>query len=173
MERQKRQAYETNAYPDLQAFDRRQVLFGLGSLGLLVATGCPLGGDVAYPGEDEHYAYLPASGQKHVLFFDNGGSMGFRVEIAVSNYDMVLRIENNSPHFLDIVDKTLAPHWVGEFLPDEDLTIVEAELLEALVDAYFDKDDVPHGDFIGLYIMVEEVDEGVEMAGDIADTGWY
>ncbi|MBT3223899.1 MAG: hypothetical protein HN348_32935 [Proteobacteria bacterium] len=171
MERQKRQTYNSSAYPDLQSVDRRQVLIGLGSLGILVSAGCPMSGDVALVGEEEHYAYLPASGQKHLIFFDTRGSMEYSVEIGISNYDMMLRLEKNGPHFLDILDQKLAGHWVGEFLPDEDLTIVEAELLEAIVDAYFDKDDVPYGDFISLYLMVENVDEGVEVAGDMPDTG--
>ena len=179
MERKKRQAYQASGYPNLQNFPRGKVLVGLGCLSLLVATGCKLpftpgyalGGDIEVP-TDEFMAHLPASDMAHLLDLDNGGTIGFRVEIMVSSQDMVVLLEDKAPHFIDILDQILRAHSADEFLPAEDLRDLEAQLLNALAEAYFDSEVVPYGDFYSLALAIEAVDLGVDVVGDTADTGF-
>ncbi len=167
----------TPAYPSLERV-LREPGAAVGMLVLVAATpvlqACPLGGvigghvdgDIAIP-EYDIEVILPAD-EARVLFMADGGHVAYRIIAQISDPDLASYLLGTRVDHLADIDDVLDAHSVWELAPGEDLAAVEAEIAQALADAYYGGERAPTYAFNELILSIEAWDSG-EIDGDMPE----
>lgn len=166
MKRKKLEARPQPAYPArprLGGHMRHRLLL-VGLLAVAPVVGCGTIGHIdglVYEPRDEWQVILPEDSARTVYLETDGAWVSYQLVIWVDDPALAAWLENNGHTLLDRSDDILAPLDPETFAePDQELWDAEAEILQALTQAWASSGEAPLGNIVSVEVSVDEIEPG-------------
>lgn len=159
-------AYPTRALLD-SPWGQRLALLGLLCVAPLSAcnTVNDIDGLMAAPGEDWG-AQLPADGSR-TLAFPDGAVLDYHLDLVVTDHGVAGWVSDEEAALLELTDEHIEAWGPEDFVLGVELWQLEAEILQALADAFAGFEDASVAGFRGCTLQVD----AFTPPGDGGDTG--
>jgi len=184
MERKPRTKYDGGVYPDIFSVpSRRELLAGLGvaagGAAVAVTVGCGAGSLVEPDDDDddtvgdddtsatEYEVRLPPGAGTRRVWFHSDAYIDYHVVVVVDDGPLAVYLGPGPEEALLALDEVLADRIIYDFAPGQDLSGIEAQLIQVLADLYQGQRDASTDAFLHLALLIDEYDEGEEIDGDM------
>ena len=190
MQRKKISIQRAPAYPDLGSLIKRQGCRAVGGLAVsgVVSAGGELGevkgaapwgdsgestyyyqidGDIADTAIYEWQVLLPSGGSQYLCFGESWEWIEYHLEITVDDRALARWLEESSQEALAVADGVLAGYPLQAFRPGEDWSAVEAQLVQALADAFAQSAGSSTHQFDALRLVIDAYQDETKIDGDM------